>query len=187
MALTDEITGSLSFLARFLVTRSNPQGRDVYEMSYNAALSNTEATGDDTAFRVRGAFHEIITVTTASQTISLADSAGPMGGLGSNVPSADPEGATLKLLAFKNLTPTDGTGQTVFVSFGETLGTFGPVLSYSTLGKLADSALEVIAGGMVAFFGPQGHNPAMNDGVDDEIAVKVLSGTADLEVLYAFA
>ncbi len=189
MALADQVSGVVDVLIDLSAVRTNPTGLDKYKLNFNQVFANTETVADGTAGRLRVLFNEVITVTTTSTVLSLADDADPMNALGSNVPNADPEGMGVKILALKNLSASDGSGQQIYVMFNDAAqnGLTGPLVTYSSLAVPPDdSGVAVAPGGLVLFVSPQGH-AAINDGADDEIAVKVAASTAQLQILYAGA
>jgi hypothetical protein len=187
MALVDVVSGLLRVAIDFNAVRSDPTGRDRYQLSYNASFANTDTVGDTTAFHVRCLFHETVTVTTTGVVLSLASDTAPMGTLGTNVPSDDPEGGLLKVLAFYNHSPANANGRAVYAAINDTglnpiVG--APAVDYDTqAAPPVNTALLINPQGLHLFVSPQGSS-AMNDGTDDEIKVKTLTGTAAFEVLY---
>lgn len=127
MSLVDTVSGIIRVHLDFVASRSGgPRGRDHYGFPYSASFDNTESAGDGTAYRIRVLFDEVITVIASDSTLSLADSADPMGGLGSNVPSGDPEGGNLKAIGFHNQSPSDGNGQTAYICLAIVTGKQNP-------------------------------------------------------------
>ena len=184
---SDIVNGVISVLVNLTSIRSNPAGRDLFNSTHRTNWENTESALDVTPFRVSSVFHETITLTTTSLTLSLAN-ADPGGASTSNSPSSAVEGKGLKILCLINHSPTDGTGQEIFIALNGSSqnAIVGLGIDYATPANAApnESGLSLAPGGMLLWVDPIG-TVAMNDGADDELRVKVGSDTAQLEILYA--
>ena len=195
MALTDNLSGLISATLNINVLRSNPTGLDTYKESYSKSWDNTDSVGDETAGRLFAVFHETVTVTISDVTISLASSTDPMGTIGTNVPSGDTTDGTrlndsrLKVFAVRNLSPDDGTGTAIFLeanSSGISGITGGPIGGYSGEGASPnDAAIYLPPQGVMIWTNPRGSTPMTASGTLDQMRVKCVSGTAEMEVLYA--
>lgn len=188
MATTDVISGLVSVAINIASRRTNPDGRDNYKFSYSQNFENTESVGDATAGKLFAVFSEEITVTNTSKTLSLADSVDPLGDLGSNVPSSDPEGGLVKILGFLNKA-SPGAGQNIYIGWndGAINDMIGPLTTYISAGAPPSGAAIVIGPGGCALFVDPTNNmtTALSDGVDDEIKVITDAGTAPLHIFYA--
>jgi len=187
MATTDVISGLTSLIIAINSVRTNPDGKDRYKVSDGQSWENTESVGDSTAYKLFAVFREQITVTTTDTVLSFADSVDPMGGIGSNVPSSDPEGGRLKVLAIVNTAPIGGQSVALEAnSAGINPISGGVITAYAAGTGFApnDSGINIQPGGMFVWTSPAG-TIAMNDTADDEMRIKTYSGTAVVDILYA--
>ena len=172
MAITDTLDAKLKVsltgtLARAMGSGGHT-GTDVLEHEKTQTFSNGSG-----ANQASGWFSTLITVTTGSTTISLADSADPTGALGSDTPSADPEGLKLRAIVIENQDDTNyvtlGTGSNAITSW---LGGSSPTV-------------RIPAGGVLAATFPSGLD-AMNDGADDEITLQANTASCVVKFSYLF-
>lgn len=173
MALADTAVGVFNLNHTVSLNRLQDNGvvfgRDNYEHKINNAISN--GTGSN---QVTGVFSGQFTVTTGSSTISLADSVDPLGALGDDVPSEDPEGKALKSLIITNLDPTN------YVTLGLGANALANVLG-------AGSTVRIFPGGTFAWYAAAGAgSAAMSDGADDEITLQANTASCICKMTYSF-
>ena len=173
MAISDTLNGTItgqiiSSLARTGGTAGNLRGRDT--VSHKKRQPLTDGSSTDQA---SGQFAATFTATTGGITISLADSADPLGAAGDDVPSSDPEGLKLRGIMFENQDSTN------FISIKQ--GSNGET---SILTGATDS-IKVSAGGFFLWTSPAGIS-AMNDGVDDELLVTADTASVTTKLTYIY-
>lgn len=170
MAMTDTLAGFIEANMQIGLDRSQQQisGKDVLSHKITKSISDGSSSNQATGF-----FGSVFTATTGGITISLADSADPLGAAGDDVPSMDPEGLKLRAIMIQNLDDTN------FVDVG--LGT-NALTSWLT-GTTPE--IRVPAGGFILATMPAGLD-AMNDGADDEITVTANSDSCQVRISYLF-
>lgn len=170
MAISDTLIGTVEGKIRVNLSRSttNLKGDDI--ISFNHVLSLTDGSG---ANQATGGFTASFTATTGGITISLADSADPLGAAGDDVPTSDPEGLKLRAIMLVN---EDNTNY-VEVSKGSNTLT-------SWLGGTSPT-VRIPAGGMLLATFPSGLD-AMNDGVDDELTVTANIASCTVKIIYLY-
>ena len=172
MAITDSLNGSVYTKLDFALTRAQTlggmAGKDNIIVSANQDFADGTAA-DQASCWLTSSF----SATTGGVTISLADSADPLGAAGDDVPSADPEGLKLRAIFVANDSTTNyvelGVGTNAVTSWIE--GTTPTV--------------RIPAGGFFVQTFPSGLD-ALNDGVDDEIKITAdtASCTCRITVIY---
>jgi len=140
------------------------------KITHKKTQSYTDGSSADQA---SGWFSTLITVTTGSTTISLADSADPTGALGSDVPSGDPEGLKLRAIVIENQDDTNYV----------TLGLGSNALTSWLAGT--SPTVRIPAGGILAATMPAGLD-AMNDTSDDEITLQANTASCNVKLSYLF-
>lgn len=173
MALADTLTALVRAEIRTSLSRSQSlgdfSGRDKYDHLVAQTIANGSGGG-----QASGAFASEFTATTGGITVSLADSADPLGGAGDDVPSSDPEGLKLRAILIENRDPIDGTGNYI------TLGLGG-----SGLTSWISGTVRIPAGGALLATMPEGLD-AMNDGVDDEILFTANTASVVCRLTYLY-
>ena len=173
MAISDTLSASIYLkldgsLAR-AQTYGGVAGKDELSVSKNQAF--TDGTGTNQA---SGWFSSTFTATTgAGITISLADSADPLGAAGDDVPTTDPEGLKLRALVIINNDTTN------FITVKQGTNGEASVLTGST------DSIKISAGGFFAWTSPAGIS-AMNDGADDELTVIADTASCSTTISYLY-
>lgn len=170
MALTDTFTGDINLLINPRIVTAEGSIKGNRSIAHKIIKRLTDGSG---SLQATGFFGSTFTATTGGVTISLADSADPLGAAGDDSPTTDPEGLKLRLLLIENLDSTN------FISVKR--GTNGET---SMLSGGTDS-IKIVAGGFNLWFSPAGDS-AMNDGVDDEILVTSNSASVSVKLTYIF-
>lgn len=172
MAISDTLTATLTTQLTASLLRAQSVGgfSGTDRINVSASQAFTDGTGSGQA---SGFFSSKFTATTGGITISLADSADPLGAAGDDVPTSDPEGLKLRAILIKN---NDSTN---FVTLS--LGT-NALTSW-----LAGTAptVRIPAGGFLAATMPAGLD-AMNDGSDDEIKLTADTASCIVEIAYIY-
>jgi len=158
MAKTDSLSGDISIITNLKLTTAISTMLSSYPtLGHSKVYSFTDGTGTNQA---EGFLTGSVTVTTGGITLSLADSADPLGTGGDDVPENgyDPEDKKIKALLIEN---TDST-------------------NYVTLGLGAHPPTDILAGttpthriapsGFYLYVIPQG-TAAIADGVNDELTL----------------
>jgi hypothetical protein len=171
MAITDTLSGSI--FAKFDLALARAQsvggfsGKDTIVVSKNQSFTDGTGTNQATGF-----FSSTFTAATgAGTTISLADSADPLGASGDDVPTSDPEGTKLRGILIINNDDTN------FITVKRGLNGETSILTGGT------DSIKISAGGFFAWTSPAGID-AMNDGVDDELTI--IADTANCQVSIAY-
>jgi hypothetical protein len=175
MAITDTLEATLTTYLSVVNSRSHEgggfEGEDVYLLSSEHDL--TDGSGDDQA---SGAFSsEALTITTGGITLSLADSADPTAGAGSEVPSSDPEGLKLRYVKIVNLDTTN------FV----TITTSGVSNANGDMLNSAGASVKLYPEGKFIWTAPDGGS-AIEDGTSDEIKLTADTASCTCELHYVF-
>jgi len=170
MAIADTLSGTIDIRALVTLDRAggNVAGADV--LSHKKLITLADGTGTNQA---SGFFGTTFTATTGGITISLADSADPLGAAGDDVPSSDPEGLKLRFLMIENLDATN------YISIKK--GTNGEA---SMLSGGTDS-INLLAGGVLVWTCPAGSS-AMSDGADDELLVTANTASCSVKISYIY-
>jgi len=170
MAFAD--TFSAEIVARLIPKTTTVEGNVLGDRQATHKLTKTMTNGTGTS-QAQGYFSTSFTATTGGITISLADSADPLGAAGDDTPTSDPEGLKLRGLLIENQDATN------FVSFGQ--GTNGDtnVISGST------DTVRIDPGGLLLWYSPTGSN-AMSDGVDDEVKLTADTASCTVKITYIF-
>ena len=171
MALSDTLLGTVESKIdiRFARTNSNSlDGEDV--IAFNKVLSLTNGSGSNQA---SGGFSSSFTATTGGISISLADSADPLGAAGDDVPTSSPEGLKLKAIFIENQDATN------FVRVKGGVNADTNILTGST------DSINITAGGFFLWTSPAGVS-AMNDGVDDELLITANSASCTVKIIYLY-
>ncbi len=168
MALTDTLKGTVTAEIDVDVTRIISgvlSGKDNYKRSKIVTLSDGTASE-----QANIALTGTVAATTGGITLSLADSVGPLSTGGDDVPSADPEGATIRAILIINK----------------------DTANYVTLAPGSNPVADITgnniipAGGAYLKIMPAGYN-VINDGVDDEIKLTANTATVNCDVLVLYA
>jgi len=170
MAITDTLRGEIiaQVVSTLDRTGGNVAGADVLSHKKRITLTNGSGSG-----QASGQFGTTFTATTGGITISLADSADPLGAAGDDVPSSDPEGTKLKFLLIENLDSTN------YVAVKK--GTNGDTNVFTG----STDSVRIDAGGIFLWYSPAGSN-AMSDGVDDEIVVTADTASCSVKITYLY-
>jgi len=170
MAYTDTFGGTLEvrFLPKITTTDGLIEGKK--SASHKFDITYSDGTGSGAA---QGLFSGTFTATTGGITVSLADSADPLGTAGDDVPTSDPEGLKLRAIMIENLDDTN------YIKVQS--GTNGDtnLLSGGT------DYIPVTAGGLILWVSPAGVN-AMNDGTDDELLITADTASCSVKLTYIF-
>jgi len=172
MAITDSLQGSVYTKLDFALTRTQSvggmAGKDNVMVSANQDFADGTAANQASCW-----LSSSFTATVGGVTISLADSANPLGAAGDDVPTADPEGLKIRAIFVAN----DDT--TNYVELG--LGT-NKVTSWL---EGTTPTVRIPAGGFFVQTFPSGLD-AINDGDDDEIEITANtdSCTCRITVIY---
>ena len=171
MAITDTLNATMTVELIGKLDRTNSAGytgKDVLSHTKTQPFSDGSGSGGATIW-----FNTSFDATTGGITISLADSADPLGGAGDDAPTADPEGKKIKAVLIEN---TDDTNY-IELSLGTNAVT-------NWLGGTTPT-VRIPAGGFLAQTFPAGID-AINDGSDDEIKISAdtASVTTKISILY---
>lgn len=170
MAFSDTFTGSVNVAVSSRITSSEGSVEGVRNTTHSIVKTLTQGTGTNQG---DGVFSSTFTAATGGTTVSLADSADPLGAVGDDTPTSDPEGLKLRCVLIENL---DGTN---FVSFKK--GTNGDTAILSG----ATDSIKITAGGMLLWYSPAGVN-AMNDGTDDEYVLTADTAGVSVKLTYIY-
>lgn len=173
MALVDTLSGKVTMdnsvtLDRTSGTAGNVNGADLLSHKLIQSLTNGSGTNQASGF-----FAATFTATTGGITISLADSADPLGAAGDDIPSSDPEGLKLRAIMVENQDSTN------FISFKQGTNGEPSVITGST------DAIKISAGGAFIWTSPAGIT-AMSDGVDDEILIQADTASVTVKISYVY-
>ena len=168
MAYSDSLIGEI--VARLNPAITTTEGGIVGERSANHTFKTnlTDGAGTDQA---TGFFSSTFTATTGGITISLADSADPLGAAGDDAPTSDPKGLLLRALMIENQDSTN------FITIQQ--GT-------NALNNWNTGILNLSAGGVYLHTFPAGKTNPMNDGVDDEILITADTANVTTKITYIF-
>lgn len=170
MAYADTLSGTVTadVNMKIVTTEGNLGGSNKAVHSIVKRL--TDGSGSNAA---TGFFSTTFTATTGGITVSLADSADPLGAAGDDTPTMDPEGLKLRALLIEN------TDDTNYVAVKK--GTNGEASVFTG----ATDSVKITAGGFFFWYSPAGVS-AMNDGTDDEISVTANTASCDVKITYIF-
>ena len=170
MAIADTLNGTIvaKIVSKLSRAGGNTTGKDTLSHNKDQVLTDGSSTN-----QASGQFGTTFTATTGGITISLADSADPLGAAGDDVPSSDPEGLKLRALMIENKDAIN------FIEVKQ--GANGEV---SMLTGSTDS-IKISAGGVLLWTTPAGIN-AMNDGVDDELLITADSASVSTKITYIY-
>ncbi len=170
MAITDTLNGKIKVDVLSWLNRSsgNWAGKDTLSHSKEVVLS--DGTGSNQA---SGWFGSSFTCTTGGITVSLADSADPLGAAGDDVPSSDPEGLKLRAILIENQDDAN------FISVKK--GTNGETSIFSG----STDSVQISAGGMFLWTSPAGIN-AMEDGTSDELLFTADTASCTVKLSYLY-
>lgn len=170
MAITDTLAGSMFAKIDTSLARAQSvggfSGKDNVTVSKNQSFTDGSGTNQASGF-----FSSTFTAATGGSTISLADSADPLGALGDDVPTSDPEGLKIRGILIIN---NDSTN---FVTVKRGVNGEASIFNGGTDG------IVLSAGGFFAWTSPAGIS-AMNDGSDDELLFT--ADTAGVSVTLTF-
>ena len=172
MAYADTLSGDIEIRIhpKIVTTEGNING--IRDALFKAIVRLSDGSGSGAA---TGFFMTAATITTGGVTLSLADSADPLGAAGDDTPTMDPEGLKLKCIAIKNKDTTNY----VTVKRATTTGDAN-IFSGST-----DTMRIDPNGGFFIWYSPAGSN-AMSDGVDDELTLTADTASCSCDILYIF-
>lgn len=170
MAYADTLTATITagINASLSTTEGGISGsrNAVHELSKK--LVDGTSSGQATGF-----FSDSFTATTGGITLSMADSADPLGAAGDDAPTEDPEGLKLRAMLIENQDATN------FVSVKAGANADTNIFSGST------DSVKITAGGMFLWTSPAGVS-AMNDGVDDELLITADTASCTVKITYIF-
>ena len=106
MPLADTLTALIRAEIRCSLSRSQSVGDFSGQDKYDHLVAQTVANGSGNG-QASGAFTSELTITTGGITVSLADSADPLGAAGDDVPSSDPEALKLRAILVENRDTTN--------------------------------------------------------------------------------
>ena len=171
MVYADTLTGSIEVLVKPAITTTEGSVLGDRSVAHKIIKTMTDGSGSNQG---TGFFSSTFTaVTGAGSTISLADSADPLGAAGDDTPTMDPEGLKLRCLLIENLDSTN------FVTVSRGSNGETSVITGTTDG------IKIVAGGFFLWYSPAGDS-AMNDGADDEIKVVADSSSVSTIITYIF-
>jgi len=170
MAFTDVLTATLT--GEINATTTTTEGSILGDRRAVHTVRNKITDGSG-ASQASGYFSSTFTATTGGITVSLADSADPLGAAGDDTPTSDPEGLKLRAIFIENQDATN------FVKVKR--GTNGET---SILDGATDS-IKLIAGAQFMWTSPAGDS-AMNDGVDDELLFTADTASVSVKLTYMF-
>jgi len=165
MAITDTLNATMKVELTGTLDRTNTAGytgKDVLSHTKTQTFTNGSGANQASIW-----LNSSFTATTGGITISLADSADPLGAAGDDAPTADPEGLKIRAIVIENQDATN------YVELAE-----GTNAITSWLGGTTPT-VRIPAGGVLAQTFPSGLD-ALNDGADDEI--KITADTASCTV-----
>lgn len=170
MAYADTLSGDVEVRIAPKITTTEGIVDGSRSIAHKILKRFTDGAG---SLQATGFFGSTFTATTGGITVSLADSADPLGAAGDDAPTSDPEGLKLRLLCVENLDATN------YVSVKKGTNGEASVLSGST------DSVRVDPGGFILWLSPAGNN-AMNDGVDDELLVTADTASCSVKISYMF-
>lgn len=170
MAFTDTLTADIvaTLNPRTITTEGSIEGNRF--VAHQVKKRVTDGTSTDQA---TGYFGSTFTAVTGGTTISMADSADPLGAAGDDTPTSDPEGLKLRAIMIQNLDSTNfirvkgGTNADINILTGST------------------DSINITAGGLFLWTSPAGVN-SMSDGVDDEILVTADTASVSTKITYIY-
>lgn len=164
MAITDTLKSTLDIKTDATLTRTGGGGHTgLDKLTHNFLDELTDGSG---ANQASCWLSSTVTATTAGITVSLADSADPLGAAGDDVPTADPEGMDVRLLIVENQDDTN------FVTLAPG-ATYGVTFLGST---------KIPAGGIFVLYSPIDGLGAVNDGVNDEITLTADTASCSVKI-----
>ena len=169
MSTTDELSGSIRLKINGSLTKTQDTGGVTGEdyLAISESLSLADGSSSDEA---TGWFSSQFTATTGGVTVSLADSADPLGGSGDNYPTEDPEGTKIKAIYIKNEDDTN------YVTLG---------LGSNPISNWLGTTIRIPAGSVLFQYLPDGID-AINDGVDDELTFTANTDDCTVSLMYMF-
>jgi len=170
MAYADTLTGTITADINTTIITSEGSMAGSRKAVHSVVKGLTDGSA---ANKATGFFSSTFTATTGGITVSLADSADPLGAAGDDTPTMDPEGLKLRALLIENQDDTN------YVSVKK--GTNGEASIFSG----ATDSIKLTAGGLFLWTSPAGVN-AMNDGADDEILVTANTASCSVKITYIF-
>lgn len=171
MAYTDVLSALIEAKLQPRITTTEGGIDGVRDASHVVSKRLTDGSGSGAA---TGFFSSTFTATTGGITVSLADSADPLGAAGDDTPTMDPEGLKLRALMIENQDTTNFVAVKSTTTTGET----------SMLTGTTDS-IKITAGGVLLWTSPAGVS-AMNDGADDEITITADTASCSVKITYIF-
>lgn len=170
MAYSDVLSGQINALLepKIDTTEGGKIGERIASHKMVVRLTDGAGSGAATGF-----FSSTFTATTGGITISMADSADPLGAAGDDAPTMDPEGLKLKALLIENKDSTN------FVRFTPGTNADTNVMTGNT------DSINITAGGFILWYSPAGVS-AMNDGSDDEIKITADTASCSVKITYLF-
>ena len=169
MTITDELTGRIKLKINSNLVKAQDTGGVTGEdyLAISEILSISDGSSSDEA---TGWFSSEFAATTGGITVSLADSADPLGGAGDNYPTSDPEGTKLKAIYIKNEDSTN------YITLG---------LGSNPIANWLGTTIRIPAGSIFFQYLPAGID-ALNDGVDDELLFTADTASCDVTLMYMF-
>ena len=170
MAFTDTLVANITaeLNPSTTTTEGNISGNRLAPHSVKRRLVDGSSSGQATGF-----FSSTFAATTGGITVSLADSADPLGAAGDDAPTSDPEGLKLRAILVEN----QDTTNFVLVKRGANGET--SILSGAT------DAIKLVAGAIFMWTSPAGDS-AMNDGSDDELLFTADTASVNIKLSYIF-
>lgn len=170
MAYSDTLNGDAQAKLNFDLTTAEGRVAGNRTLALNLLKKFTDGTG---SLQATGFFDSTFTATTGGITVSLADSADPLGAAGDDTPTEDPEATKLRVLLIENQDATN------YVTLARGTNGEASILSGTT------DTVRIDPGGFFLWVSPAGSN-AMNDGVDDEIDVQADTASCTVRIAYVF-
>lgn len=170
MAVTDTLKSKFEIKTDITLTRTGGGGHtglDKLAHDFSDTLTNGSSANQASCWLAGS-----VSATTGGITLSLADSADPLGTAGDEVPTADPEGLQIRLLIVENQDSTNYVTLTKGANGVTCLGTTPGII--------------IPAKGIFVLYSPIDGLGDINDGSDDEITLTANTAacTCKLSVMY---
>ena len=172
MAITDSLSATFYAKIDADLTRAQSYGGFAGKDSIDVNKTQSFTDGSDSQ-QATGWFSSQFTATTDGITISLADSADPLGTAGDDVPTSDPEGKKLRALFIINEDTTN------YIELENGTNALADMLTGTS------AKIRIGPRGFLAISIPDGYS-AMNDGSDDELKITANTSSCSVKITYMF-
>lgn len=170
MAYADTLTGTIKAEINTQISTSEGTLEGKNSLVHSVSKRLTDGSGSNQA---TGFFSSTFTATTGGITVSLADSADPLGAAGDDTPTMDPEGTELRAVLIENLDSTN------YITVKRGTNGEASILTGGT------DSIKLVAGGLFLWTCPAGDN-TMNDGSDDELLITADTASCSVKISYVF-